>query len=693
MCTFKNIKYYILIMLISSSALLVCVPFAYADDNNRYHSNSSSVFAPGYLNAAKYQAEAIIRQQTPKRSFLDDVAEFVLGKTSNKVDQAAQEKAANAPKLQQKQSSSNKTASARAASIIGHSPSHVARGTGTDQRDANGALVSDSGKAMMSEIINGVRYHYAGFTGDTVDTIQAAVDRAMAGDVVIARSGAASNSAGGYKNFVITKAISVYGGYDDNGDRSGRSNVVGTIVVDGVNDASHTVEIGGFNVIQPPGGMLIFEKFLSELKTWGGGYVAGIAVRNSNSVTIDNCSTSLIQQGLYVSNSTVSISRTQLNGLFYGIRAINSSVTADSNEIKGLSGGVGTAGPGFIVIPGGAKGKGISGDDSTFLLNNNIISGAGQNILLDDNSSASYAKARSTQTVNILNIDNKPFMMDDWLYATDFNKNLSGIGPYLADEYKTGKLGDIFKGLLGNKDALFDGGSMPVDPALLARIMSNAQNRDALAIQLNGIDLMDMNIASILANIIKNPSEDQRAILNAIELIMKEADKLSEDAKSAEIKKASDELLQAVALALLTQAMPDLLKRGDIANIKSIFSELESVNKKVLLEYNTAAKPYYDNVIKDLSKNMALLQLKNILSGEMSREQLERLPPSELDKILEKIKMQKDKAFEEEYILQQEAKYRNAYLEPSRKKLEADMKNMLKDFTGKINNALKTTEK
>jgi hypothetical protein len=107
-----------------------------------------------------------------------------------------------------------------------------------------------------------------------------------------------------------------------------------------------------------------------------------------------------------------------------------------------------------------------------------------------------------------------------------------------------------------------------------------------------------------------------------------------------------------------------------------------------MLEYDKAARPYYDNMLKDLSKNMTMLQLKNILNSNMSKDQLEKLPPSELDKIMEKIKRQKDKAFEEEYLLQQEAKYRKTYLDPSKKKLEEDMKGMMDIFTQKINASL-----
>lgn len=41
-----------------------------------------------------------------------------------------------------------------------------------------------------------------------------------------------------------------------------------------------------------------------------------------------------------------------------------------------------------------------------------------------------------------------------------------------------------------------------------------------------------------------------------------------------------------------------------------------------------------------------------------------------------------------EYILQQDAKYRKAYLDPANKLLEESMKKMMRSFTDKLNNTL-----
>ena len=206
----------------------------------------------------------------------------------------------------------------------------------------------------------------------------------------------------------------------------------------------------------------------------------------------------------------------------------------------------------------------------------------------------------------------------------------------------------------------------------------------------------DMEAAMRLASIMKNPTEDQKFIISAIKALLLETKKLEEDPSgktNADLKKAENDLLNMVANILLAQAMPDLLNNGDVSSIKSIFSNLNNVKGKIMLQYEQGVKPYYENVLRDIAKNMSTLQTQNVLSANMTKEELDKLPPSELDKILEKMKKQEKKTFEEEYILQQEAKYRSTYLDPNKKRLEEDMKGLMKDFTSQIGDVLKTSQK
>lgn len=231
------------------------------------------------------------------------------------------------------------------------------------------------------------------------------------------------------------------------------------------------------------------------------------------------------------------------------------------------------------------------------------------------------------------------------------------------------------------------------DMAMASQIRPDMVNSFLLGINISADKLNpdEMQAASILKSALSNPTEDQKAVLDVAASIMKSLESIQDP--GATNKAITDEFAQIVASVLITQAMPDLLNKGDAASIKTLFSDLNTQKNNLLIEYQKSTKPYYDNVLKDLAKNMSTLQLKNVLKNDMSKDELGKLPPSELDKILEKIKDMKSRAFEEEYILQQEAKYRKEYLEPGKEKLQNDMKGMMKSFTGKINDVLKSAEK
>jgi hypothetical protein len=216
-------------------------------------------------------------------------------------------------------------------------------------------------------------------------------------------------------------------------------------------------------------------------------------------------------------------------------------------------------------------------------------------------------------------------------------------------------------------------------------------DQSALAIPIGEANAQEMEIALKLANIMKNPTEDQKFILATVETLLKDVKNMEDQTGSPELKKASDDLLQMVASVLIAQAIPDLLKEGDVASIKNIFSDLDNSKGRILMDYQESTKPYYNEMVKELSRNMSLLQLQNILNNSMTKEELEKLPRSDIDKILEKLRQAKDKSSQAQYILQQEEKYRSKYLDPNKKLLEEHMKDMMKSFTQKLSKVLEST--
>ncbi len=206
------------------------------------------------------------------------------------------------------------------------------------------------------------------------------------------------------------------------------------------------------------------------------------------------------------------------------------------------------------------------------------------------------------------------------------------------------------------------------------------------------LNASDAEKTSRLIGILNNPASDQKQVIDTVTSLLNDIENVQKETgdNSLELQKASDELLQAVANVLLAQAIPDLLKEGDLANLKGIFSNLDTAKSKIILEYKESTKPYYEEVKKMLEKNAAALDLnlKSILEKE-----LRDMPRSEIDKIVEKLKAKEKRTFEEEYILQEEQKARATYLEPNKKRLEETMKAMLQEFTKRLSTTLGTTKK
>ena len=80
----------------------------------------------------------------------------------------------------------------------------------------------------------------------------------------------------------------------------------------------------------------------------------------------------------------------------------------------------------------------------------------------------------------------------------------------------------------------------------------------------------------MLAGIMKDPTDDQKMVIDAMQALIEEAKNIEEETQSDEITKASDGLTQMVATVLLAQALPDLLKSEDVSMIKGVFAELDT---------------------------------------------------------------------------------------------------------------------
>ncbi|MFA6078814.1 MAG: hypothetical protein WC779_03605 [Candidatus Omnitrophota bacterium] len=230
-----------------------------------------------------------------------------------------------------------------------------------------------------------------------------------------------------------------------------------------------------------------------------------------------------------------------------------------------------------------------------------------------------------------------------------------------------------------------------MDPEDLLGLLSDSlSDKDALAAySIFGTDGEYMNVMSLLNSIFKNPTEDQKKIIDTLSTLLMDMEQIKKSSLDpSAMGKAVDELVQMVAAVLLAQALPDLITDKDVANIRGIFADLGIVKGRIMSQYQEAITPYYDEVRKMLAQNIDALQQQNILSKSIIKEEIDKLPRNEIDKIIEKLKKAEKKGFEEQYILQQEAKAREKYIDPSKKTMEEGMKFVLNDFTKRLNSTL-----
>ncbi|GEM_PF-1299784 len=262
----------------------------------------------------------------------------------------------------------------------------------------------------------------------------------------------------------------------------------------------------------------------------------------------------------------------------------------------------------------------------------------------------------------------------------------SDYGKPLLD---TDAISAIFKGVLNaDKAGMLGAEKAPggeINPAFLAKLVAESLREFALAVPMAEITPQQMKIAMIIASMLRDPTPAQKIMIDALTSLFEEAKEGKGDGTSdSELSEASDEFTRMVTVALLAQALPGLLKEGDIENMKGIFSELDTEKSRLLREYRQHMKGYYTSMLKELAANMAALQIKGLLRKNITETELAKLPPSKIDEIIKNIRNVKDKTITEEQILKKEIVYRKRYLEPAKKTFEKNMTALIRGFTRAI---------
>lgn len=233
---------------------------------------------------------------------------------------------------------------------------------------------------------------------------------------------------------------------------------------------------------------------------------------------------------------------------------------------------------------------------------------------------------------------------------------------------------------------------------LLMRLNTYIMNADALSSYSIFSDTATGSYARLMAssallNMLKNPITGDENTINTILAIFNDLSKKDAEGNTILSMGEVDGLIKAIAATMLAQAIPDLLSGNDLANMKFAFLELSMERNQILKNYDASTKLYYDEMVKEIVSNLEIFQLNGMVSKEIAKKDLARMPRNEIDVIIEKIRKEQKRSAETEHIIQQEAKYRKLYIDPNKKIMEDRTKAMIKNYVNKVNSAMESASK
>ena len=243
----------------------------------------------------------------------------------------------------------------------------------------------------------------------------------------------------------------------------------------------------------------------------------------------------------------------------------------------------------------------------------------------------------------------------------------------------------------GNGENMLGHMMKEMDPELLQEAMKEMMNEGVLNLPMSEMSPEDIQTLIALANIMNNLTPEQKAMLDAIEAILKEAEKLQEENQDEELEGIMNDFTRTIAALFMAHALPDLLQGDEITIVNGLFQELDTKKTEILRDYELSTKAFYTSIVKELSASMATLQVDDIFGKSLSEVELTKLPSHRIDAILKKIRNLKDKTTAEETLLAKSDIYKEMYIDPAKKELEKNMKLLLEGFTHKLLNVLENT--
>lgn len=653
------------------------------DNSSRHeYGNESTVFSPGYLNVTKYKTDYILRQTLKKKTFMESVMEYVRNKLSNKVATASTDKVA--PELKKKTSAVGEASeSLKNASLNLGAADQTLRPEGTL---VEGKTETQDGKILAETYLhNGVETRYVYVSKDSGyvnNSISSGIRTARSGDIIFVKNGTYGETI----SLTGVSGIQIMGENTANTifDTSYGSNSMSFFKSSDITIKNFTF-IGNDNIYRNSqyysglsfstcSNISIENNIIKNMGGYGIAVAYGAGDINILNNTITGCGAGIWgnDSSLVIKNNVISdtIKRAGPMGALYNGQAIQVFGTKANTEIIGnvIHDNEGKS----ISISSGFYFRGDAPTPPTpeaytgnYVYNNNLKGGGADYAIGTSNYAYSPSTNVSTlSTPSLLQVQNNP-EIESFIKA-DFSRDTlyKDTGATILDSaLKTAKSED--------RTDLF--GQAAIDLILGALMLKSRE------------DTLDADRANRLAEILKNPTEDEKVVIKTLAEVLAMV-KTTEGEANEGLLKTVQAFIDAMINLLLSQAMPDLLKEGDIANIRNIMTDLGSAKNDILADYENNTKPYYEEAKKLIAHELSLLKHKDIISKTLTKAELEKMPRSELDKIIKKLKDSKDKALDQ--VIEKELSLRKQYLEPNNIILQDKMKVILTDFTKRITSAL-----
>jgi hypothetical protein len=187
-----------------------------------------------------------------------------------------------------------------------------------------------------------------------------------------------------------------------------------------------------------------------------------------------------------------------------------------------------------------------------------------------------------------------------------------------------------------------------------------------------------------------SPSKDMVKVTEALKTIMSDLKKSDAAGDGPQVKELQDQFAKIADMMDSNQYSLNVPGRdAGYASVAHLFKGLDNQRAVMMMKYVKATEPYYDKVRGILLKNIKIIKAMGGVAKQVTEEDIAKMPRSEIDKILEKMRQAADKTFEMDYILQQESEYKKEHIEPNIKQLKNEMAGAIGEFTEKVSQVVK----